>query len=146
MRGKWDLVRIWVLYCLLLCGFFQGCFSAFNLPRPPWKKQSNFGSSVVYPLVGNVYPKGYFLFPMIFLCSIYSLWVTAPCYYCYGSLHIYDPHYFVISCHVCLSRGLLETKCLYRRDKIVVRSANTLRSLDPTLWNFTGFVVVVVSM
>lgn len=60
MRGKWEVVRLWVLYLLLLSEFFQGCFSAFNLPRPPWKKQSNFGSSVVFPLVGNVYPKGYY--------------------------------------------------------------------------------------
>ncbi|MCE2055895.1 hypothetical protein HAX54_043709 [Datura stramonium] len=59
MRGKWE-VPIWVLYYLLLSGSFQGCFSAFNLPRPPWKKQSNFGSSVVFPLVGNLYPKGYY--------------------------------------------------------------------------------------
>ncbi|KAJ8535716.1 hypothetical protein K7X08_023436 [Anisodus acutangulus] len=58
--GKWEVVPFWVLYFVLLCGYFQGCFSAFNLPHPPWKKQSNFGSSIVFPLTGNVYPKGYY--------------------------------------------------------------------------------------
>ncbi|CAN4101926.1 unnamed protein product [Withania somnifera] len=54
MRG------VCVLYCIFVCGLFEGCFCAFNLPHPPWKKHSNLGSSVVFPLVGNVYPKGYY--------------------------------------------------------------------------------------
>lgn len=60
MRGKWEVVRIWVLCCLLLCGYFQGCYSAFNLPRSPLKKRSSVASSVVFQLVGNVFPKGYY--------------------------------------------------------------------------------------
>ncbi|PHT44366.1 hypothetical protein CQW23_13524 [Capsicum baccatum] len=60
MRGKLEVVATWVFYCLMLSMMFEGCFCAFNLPRPPWNKQPNYGSSVVFPLVGNVYPKGYY--------------------------------------------------------------------------------------
>ncbi|XP_060174708.1 aspartic proteinase Asp1-like [Lycium barbarum] len=60
MSGKWEVLPFWMLYFVLLSVYFQGCLSAFNLARPPWKKQSSFGSSFVFPLVGNVYPKGYY--------------------------------------------------------------------------------------
>lgn len=83
MRGKWEVVRIWVLYLLLLSEFFQGCFSAFNLPRPPWKKQSNFGSSVVFPLFGNVYPKGYFPFPLLLFLNYLYLVIVCSVLLCY---------------------------------------------------------------
>ncbi|CAK9174055.1 unnamed protein product [Ilex paraguariensis] len=70
MREKMKLtVSFWVvLYHLVLCATLQSCSSASNPPQRI-KKQSKstatedrFGSSVVFPVSENVYPKGYMSF------------------------------------------------------------------------------------
>ncbi|XP_071731362.1 aspartic proteinase Asp1-like isoform X1 [Rutidosis leptorrhynchoides] len=49
-----------LLICLLLP--FQGCYSAATQPRSSTKSTSadQFSSSVVFPVTGNVYPRGYY--------------------------------------------------------------------------------------
>ncbi|XP_016451446.1 aspartic proteinase Asp1 [Nicotiana tabacum] len=124
MKGKWK-VPFWVLlalYCLLLSQSFKGCFSAFSLPRPSWKKQSKFGSSLVFPLAGNVYPKGYYQVtinvgqpPKPYFLDIDTgsdltwLQCDAPCAKCAPAPHsLYKPNKNIVKCKdpVCASLHL----------------------------------------
>ncbi|XP_027773302.1 aspartic proteinase Asp1 isoform X3 [Solanum pennellii] len=107
-------VILLVLHFLLL---LESCFSAFNFPI--WKKQLKSGSSLVFPLAGNVYPVGYYQVtlevgqppkPYFFDIDTGSdlswLQCDAPCAKCSPAPHnLYKPHRNVVTCKdpVCTS-------------------------------------------
>ncbi|KAH0750874.1 hypothetical protein KY290_030106 [Solanum tuberosum] len=107
-------VLLLVLHFLLL---LESCFSAFNFPI--WKKQLKSGSSLVFPLAGNVYPIGYYQVtlevgqppkPYFFDIDTGSdltwLQCDAPCAKCTPAPHhLYKPHRNVVTCKdpVCTS-------------------------------------------
>ncbi|XP_009758779.1 aspartic proteinase Asp1 [Nicotiana tabacum] len=115
MNGKWKapFCTLLVLYSLLLSALFQSCYSAFHLPRPIWKKQQQkSGSSFVFPLAGNVYPKGYYQVtlevgqpPKPYSLDIDTgsdltwLQCDAPCAKCTPAPHsLYKPNKNVVMC------------------------------------------------
>lgn len=119
MKGKCKapFFMLLVLYFLLLSALFQSCFSVYNLPI--WKKQTKSGSSLVFPLSGNVYPNGYYQVtlevgqpPKPYFLDIDTgsdltwLQCDAPCAKCTPAPHsLYKPHKNVITCKdpVCTS-------------------------------------------
>ncbi|XP_038726301.1 aspartic proteinase Asp1-like isoform X2 [Tripterygium wilfordii] len=67
MEAKWrsgrlPLMPMMLLFFIILCGKFQGCFSEVWNKRKsaPPAATKRFGSSVVLPITGNVYPLGYY--------------------------------------------------------------------------------------
>lgn len=72
MNEKRKLKLVPILYLLVLFATIQQGFSAFS-PHHNSKKQkksettNQFGSSVIFPVTGNVYPKGYVLLDFVFI-------------------------------------------------------------------------------
>ncbi|XP_059299111.1 aspartic proteinase Asp1-like [Lycium ferocissimum] len=101
-----------MLLVFVLSTLFQGCFSAFSVPIL-WKKQQlKYGSSLVFPLSGNVYPKGYYQVtlevgqpPKPYFLDIDTgsdltwLQCDAPCAKCTPAPHsLYKPHKNLVTC------------------------------------------------
>ena len=69
MNNKRKLVPMEsVLFLVVFFTTFQGSFGASKQTKS--KASYGIGSSVVFPVTGNVYPKGYVLFDCGFLCLI----------------------------------------------------------------------------
>uniref|UniRef100_A0A5B6ZGC5 Aspartic proteinase Asp1 n=1 Tax=Davidia involucrata TaxID=16924 RepID=A0A5B6ZGC5_DAVIN len=59
------MMKLKLLFLMVLSSTFRGCFSATNQPQNKEQQSKStatnrFGSSVVFPVTGNVYPKGYY--------------------------------------------------------------------------------------
>jgi hypothetical protein len=99
------------IFFIALAATFQGSFS--DASQPPTKKKSTvFGSSLVLPVTGNVYPLGYYSVslhignpPKLFELDIDTgsdlTWVQcdAPCTGCTKPIdHLYKPRKNLLSC------------------------------------------------
>ncbi|XP_059630717.1 aspartic proteinase Asp1-like isoform X2 [Cornus florida] len=117
-----------IFFLLVFSTAFQGCFSDSNQPQNN-KKQSTarnrFGSSVVFPVTGNVYPKGYYQVtlnvgrpPKPYFLDIDSgsdltwLQCDAPCTKCTPAPHpLYKPNKNIVTCKDPLCTALPNIPC-----------------------------------
>lgn len=117
MNEKRKLKLVPILYLLVLFATIQQGFSAFS-PHHNSKKQkksettSQFGSSVIFPVTGNVYPKGYYQVTLnighppkpYFLdldtgSDLTWLQCDAPCTKCIPAPHpLYKPYNHLVAC------------------------------------------------